>query len=75
MKCYVCHEMGRDTDAIGICIVCGMGLCQEHLIKEEVPIWEGGYPFPRQRVKKALPRILCYECYNALSDVERSPTS
>lgn len=66
MKCYVCAQQGKDTDALAICIVCGMGLCQEHLIRQEVEIWEGGYPFPSEKVKKTLPRILCQYCFNAL---------
>jgi hypothetical protein len=45
-----------------------MGLCQEHLIRQEMEIWEGGYPFPSEKVKKTLPRILCQYCYNALED-------
>ena len=67
MQCYVCAQSGVKTDAIGICIVCGMGLCQEHLIKEEIAMWEGGYPMPRAKAKKTLPRILCKECYAALA--------
>lgn len=49
MKCYVCAEQGKDTDAVAICIVCGMGLCTEHAIREETEIWSGGYPFLQRR--------------------------
>ncbi|MEN6329559.1 MAG: DUF2180 family protein [Methanobacteriaceae archaeon] len=66
MKCYICAQEGKDSDALAICIVCGMGLCQEHIIRQEMEIWEGGYPFPSSKVKKTLPRILCPFCYNAL---------
>jgi hypothetical protein len=31
MKCYECAREGKDTDAVGICIVCGRGVCKEHL--------------------------------------------
>ena len=44
MKCYECAKAGKDTDAVGICIVCGRGVCKEHLLHEETPIWEGNYP-------------------------------
>ncbi|HII79016.1 MAG TPA: DUF2180 family protein [Methanosarcina sp.] len=44
MKCYECAREGKDTDAVGICIVCGRGVCKEHLIHEETPVWEGNYP-------------------------------
>ena len=66
MKCYVCAKEGRDTDAVAVCIVCGMGLCMEHAIREDTDVWEGGYPFPAKKVKKSLPRILCPECSLAM---------
>jgi len=43
-----------------------MGLCKEHAMREELEMWEGGYPFPARRVKAKIPRILCPECYHAL---------
>jgi hypothetical protein len=66
MKCYVCEQKGIDRKASGICIVCGMGLCSEDMIRSDVIAWEGGYPFPAEELKGAIPRILCPECYNAL---------
>lgn len=62
MQCYVCAKMGKQTEAVGMCIVCGMGLCMEHAIRDDVDLWEGGYPFPSTKGKKQLPRILCAEC-------------
>ncbi len=69
MKCYVCAQEGRSSDAVAVCVVCGMGLCIEHAMREELDMWEGGYPFPSHKVKATIPRILCPECYQAL----RSP--
>lgn len=69
MNCYVCAQEGKVTPAIGLCIVCGMALCQEHIVREDLDLWEGGYPIPRQKVKKKLPRILCPECYEAIGQV------
>ena len=68
MKCYMCAKEGKDTDAVAICIVCGMGLCMDHAIREEMPLWEGGYPFPMKKEKKTLPRILCGDCHVALHE-------
>ncbi|HOT93818.1 MAG TPA: DUF2180 family protein [Methanoregulaceae archaeon] len=65
MKCYVCAREGRDTDAVAACIACGMGVCMTHVRREEVELVEGGYPFPARRLKKALPRMLCPECFEA----------
>ena len=65
MKCYICAKEGKDTDAVAICIVCGMGVCMDHLVREDVEIWEGGYPFPSKKLKKTVPRILCQICYDA----------
>jgi hypothetical protein len=55
----------KDTDAVAICIICGMGVCMGHLVREELDVWEGGYPFPSKKMKKKLPRILCKPCYAA----------
>ncbi|MFA5001747.1 MAG: DUF2180 family protein [Methanolinea sp.] len=66
MKCYICAKEGRSSDAVAVCIVCGMGLCTEYAIREELEMWEGGYPFPARRVKAKIPRILCPECAFAL---------
>jgi hypothetical protein len=66
MQCYVCAQSGVKTEAIAICIVCGMAVCQEHLIRADVDMWEGGYPFPPRKLKKKLPRVLCKECHSAL---------
>ena len=75
MKCYVCAEKGVDSDAVGVCIVCGMGVCMEHATVEEVTFWEaqrlesstvsgtfGG------SVAKKIPRILCPYCLISLSE-------
>ncbi len=66
MKCYVCAKEGKDNDAVAICIVCGMGLCEDHIIHEEMDVWSGGYPFPSEKLDDTLPRILCKRCYEAL---------
>lgn len=66
MRCYVCEQMNIEREATGICIVCGMGLCSEHMYRSDIQAWEGGYPFPSKKLKGSVPRILCPECYNAL---------
>jgi len=66
MKCYIDAKVGKDREAVAICIVCGMALCEDHLIREDVTLWEGGYPFPSEKVQKSMPRILCPECYAEL---------
>lgn len=66
MKCYVCATQGKETDAVGICIVCGMGVCMHHAIREERSVWEGGYPFPAKKAGATMPRILCPDCASAI---------
>ncbi|MBU0606932.1 MAG: DUF2180 family protein, partial [Armatimonadetes bacterium] len=34
MLCYVCERSDTDTSAVALCIVCGMGLCMQHVIRE-----------------------------------------
>lgn len=40
MKCYICNKEGKETDAIAICIVCGIAVCKEHQIREMIPVTE-----------------------------------
>jgi len=66
MQCYVCNSNKVETEAIAICIVCGMAVCKDHLVRADIDMWEGGYPLPPSKLKKKLPRVLCKECYDAL---------
>ncbi|AIY90309.1 DUF2180 family protein [Geoglobus acetivorans] len=68
MKCYICKEQGKDTEAVAICIVCGMGVCMEHLVRKDVELWKGDYPFPSRKLKKTVPRILCSICNEAYEE-------
>lgn len=71
MKCYMCDLEGGDSEAVAICIVCGMGLCLEHAIREELFIREGGIEYPAHTMKRTLPRFVCKECRDALHQGER----
>jgi hypothetical protein len=66
MKCYICAERGVDSDAVSVCIVCGMGLCMKHSIRKDREQWEGGYPFPAKKKGLKMPRILCPYCDAAM---------
>lgn len=69
MKCYICSEKGVERDAIAVCIVCGMGVCREHLIREEMSVAEiFDWGIKREEIvyPKSCPRILCLYCYEAL---------
>jgi hypothetical protein len=68
MKCYMCAKMGKDTDAVAVCIVCGMGVCMDHAIYEETPIWKGDYPVRLEKNIEKLKRILCQPCHKALKE-------
>ena len=73
MKCYVCTEEGKETDAVAMCIICGMGVCKEHAIRDEISFWEAQFissdmspEGDRFSLPKSLPRILCTECYEVM---------
>ena len=69
MNCYVCNKLGKAEPAVAICIVCGMALCPEHLVREELPVWadvNAGMGTTRHKLPETLPRILCAECHSAL---------
>jgi hypothetical protein len=51
-----------------------MGLCPEHLVREELPVWHDVNVGPgtvRHKLPETLPRILCKECYHALHQAKR----
>lgn len=73
MKCYLCAEEGKEEEALAVCIVCGMGVCKEHLRKDEISFWEAQFIASdtapeggRFSLPKKLPRILCIECYEVM---------
>jgi hypothetical protein len=68
MKCYECAKIGKTTDAVGICIVCGYGVCNEHLKREETPVWDGDYPVRLKPDVEHLLRIVCIPCHEALME-------
>ena len=68
MKCYICNKEGKETDAIAICIVCGIAVCKEHQIREMIPVTET-YKWglgKKSYFTIASSRILCTWCYQAL---------
>ncbi|MFH0816198.1 MAG: DUF2180 family protein [Methanobacteriota archaeon] len=71
MLCYKCAKKGKESQAVGICVVCGMGLCQDHVRIAEVTFTEmvlmdtagmAMLGMERKRERKA-PRFLCDDCY------------
>jgi hypothetical protein len=75
MKCYICDQLGKDSPAVAICIVCGMGLCKDHVIREELPMWERmhqGMAETKVKLPATLPRILCPPCSTALHQSNES---
>ena len=68
MKCYICAEQGKHSDAVGVCIVCGMAVCREHMIREETPVWDGTYPVRLKQDLEHVKRIICPPCHAALKE-------
>lgn len=70
MNCYMCAQEKKETPALAICLTCGMGVCQEHLVRESLTIEDVKTgAFSKQTVVRAenLPRISCKICYTALN--------
>ena len=64
MKCYVCAKEGKESDAVAVCVACGMGTCMKHTIRKEVDVWEGelSAPLPetaQEDAPDALPGLQC----------------
>ncbi len=70
MKCYICAKQGQTSDAVAICIVCGMGLCMQHVVRDDLPLTRdtaAGLGFHVRTLPEKLPRILCPPCHSALT--------
>ncbi|NYT17726.1 MAG: DUF2180 family protein [Methanomicrobiales archaeon] len=63
MKCYICDIEGAEHEAVAVCQICGMGLCREHAIRENIQI---PHVILGQTVKTSIPVFLCPDCKNAL---------
>jgi len=69
MYCYVCAKEGKQTPALAVCIVCGMGMCMDHLVVEHLPIEDvknWGFSSEQITYPEKLPRLLCQQCHAAL---------
>jgi len=66
LKCYDCMQEAKENEAVSVCIVCGKGLCMEHVKVLEVPMKGGTYPLPHKMLKKGLPRMVCQECVDTI---------
>ena len=74
MKCYICAKQGKDEEAVAICIVCGMGLCLHHAIKENLlvkDIIDWGFGQEQVEYPHTLPRFVCPECRLAINSESR----
>jgi len=69
LKCYICDQEGKVTDALAVCVACGIAVCKKHLIREQLPVTETlkwGMGEETVTLPLSLPRILCSWCYEAL---------
>jgi hypothetical protein len=77
MKCYECLKNEKDSDTLAICIICGRGVCKQHLVREETPLWEGEYSIKlkcgmgvecKYEDIQHTQKILCRPCHEALKE-------
>jgi hypothetical protein len=68
MKCYICAKEGKESDAVAVCVSCGMGTCMNHTVRRDVEVWEGSYPLPSRKLPKKMPRMLCTWCSEAFGE-------
>lgn len=77
MKCYECNKTGQESDTFALCIICGRGICKDHLVREETPLWDGEYDIKLKcgmgvECKlgdiNPLKKILCISCHKALKE-------
>ncbi len=65
MICYPCSQRGTTREAVAVCIICGMAVCMEHAIREELlveDVIDWGLGEEKVRYPFTLPRIICPDC-------------
>lgn len=70
MNCYMCAQENKVTPALAVCLTCGMGVCQDHLVRESITIEDvktGAFSREKVTIAENLPRILCKPCHTALN--------
>jgi len=72
MKCYDCGVSGQTEEAVGICLICGRGVCRDHSILQHLPQTCRTSTGPGTQVVRCPTdrlRLVCREC-----DVASKPT-
>ncbi len=70
MNCFMCAQEKKEVPALAVCIACGMGVCQDHLIRDDLPLEDvKNFGFSTQKIVRVekMPRILCKPCNIAVN--------
>ena len=73
MYCYMCAKEGKQTPALAVCLACGMCVCMDHLVEDQLPIEDvknWGFSTERITYPEKIPRLLCRPCHTALMQRE-----
>lgn len=77
MMCYECNKINEISDTVAICVICGRGICRNHLVRAETPLWDGEYDIKLKcgmdvecKIEDINPlkKILCTSCNRALKE-------
>ena len=75
MRCYDCAVEDRVEEAVGICVVCGRGVCLRHARLQHLPqfyLSGAGIGGPVRRRAQDRARVVCTECEAAVGQRELS---
>ncbi len=75
MICYPCKQQGSIHEAVAACIICGMGICMDHAIREELvveDVIDWGLGEEKIRYPFTLPRFICPDCKRAIEQRRKS---
>lgn len=70
MNCYDCASDEKTTEAVGVCAVCGAGVCSEHAVVQTLAQWRNtgsGIGGPYVRAPKDQRRFVCRDCEQSSS--------
>jgi hypothetical protein len=73
MNCYDCDP--EAVPAVAVCELCGKGLCREHCIRQDRPVYEhvpSGMAAQVRDTGLRAPRMVCGECAQAAGTGDRA---
>lgn len=72
MKCYDCDQERVESVALGVCHICGAGLCAEHTRETKQAVKANQAFFARVTVDPPQRQLSCHKCAESIAARDRT---